>query len=414
MNDSSVRSGSLGDRVSPDLRWLAGALWPGDIVKGDGHSSPSRASHASFVALPSARRPRLLVPGRNARAAGAALRQYNDGLSQAARVRKAAAGMALELGLGRFVGGRVDVFPGTDPSSFSLLTDELHGVLGARRLEIAVFLGERGRPNRKPVLQVLTERGEVLGYVKVGWDAVTKRLVANEADVLRSMAESPPETIRVPRLLHEGRVGDLHITVLSPFRHALLRRGALGAPPPGAAVREVALRGGTETGVLAGSEYALGVRERIALVARIGRTDPLTEAFDRIESDAGDEIMTFGSCHGDWTPWNASRTSSALIVWDWERSTRPVPLGFDVLHHRFQFAWRGGRNSVAQAILTARRESGGMLSWLGLAEADEELLLRLYLLELILRFEEGSGGDASFRSTAAGLETALRERTSPR
>lgn len=405
----------ISGRRSPDLRWLAGALWPGgDIVEGDRRSGSSRASDASFIALPSSRHPRLLVPARNARAAGVALRQYNDGLSHAARVRKAAAGMALGLGIGRFVGGRVDIVPGADPSSVWLLSDEIRRLFGGRRCEIAVFLGERDRPNRKPVLQVMTDRGEVLGYVKVGWNAVTKRLVTNEADSLRSMADQPPETFHVPRLLHEGGVGDLHITVLSPFRHRFLRRGALGAVPPRSAVREVALRGGTETSALADSEYARTVRDRMAQIPDVGRRRPVAQAFDRIESEAGEIVLTFGSCHGDWTPWNMSRTPSGLIVWDWERSTRPVPLGLDVLHHRFQFAWRGGRNPLARAISAARSESGETLSWLGLAEPDHDLLLRLYLLELILRFEEGGGEGPVFPRLSAELDAALRERTAPR
>ncbi|MEX0815809.1 MAG: hypothetical protein WD027_00040 [Gaiellales bacterium] len=352
------------------------------------------------------------MPARNPGAASVALRQYNDGLSQAARVRKAAAGMALGLGLGRFVGGRVDVFPGADSSSLPLLSNELRLVFGDRRMEIAVFLGERDRPNRKPILQVMTEQGEVLGYVKVGWNGVTKRLVANEADALRSLAASPPETFRVPRLLHEGGVGDHHVTVLSPFRHRLLRRGELGAPPPGAALREVAFRQGTETRALAGSEYARMVRDRLADVADVGRRDLLAEAFDGIESVAGEVAMIFGSCHGDWTPWNMTRARSGLIVWDWERSAQPVPVGLDVLHHRFQFAWRGGRVPVERAISAARRESGDMLSWLGVAEPNHELLLRLYLLELILRFEEGRGDGASLRPSA-DLEVALREGMAP-
>jgi hypothetical protein len=407
---ASSTSGSL----SPELRWLAGALWPGsEVVERRGRATAAGAPLASFIALPDCQHSRLLVPARNRRAAAAALRQYNDGLSQVARVRKAVAGMALGLGAGRSVGGRVDVFLGTDRSSFSALSDELRRVFGGRRLELAVSLGERERPNRKPVLQVSTERGEVLGYVKVGWNDDTKRLVGNEADALRSMAGSPPETFRVPRLLHDGEVGSLRIEVLSPFRHRLVRRGALGAAPPRAAVHEVAIRNGTEIKPLSGSEFARALRERIGLIAEADRRDSVSELFDRVEDGAGNIPLAFGSCHGDWTPWNMSRTSSGLIVWDWERNARPVPLGFDVLHHRFQFAWRGGRKPLGRAIFAARRESVDTLSWLGVAESNHELVLRLYLLELIVRFEEGWGRPAIPRPSAE-LETALRERMARR
>jgi hypothetical protein len=403
---------STGSRRASDLRWLADALFVGsDVLARRGPAPSSRTPFISFTALPSSQHPRLLVPAGSARAAGLALRQYNDGLSQAARVRKAAAGMALELASGRFIGGRIDVFAGPDRSSFSVLADELRRVFGASDLEIAVFLGERDRPNRKPVLQVSTERGEMLGYVKVGWNDETKRLIANEAKALRSMLKSPPESFRVPRLLHEGEVEGLLIEVLSPFQHRLRRRGALGAAPPRAAVREVAVGNGTETQSLVGSQFARTVRDRIGLVADLERRKSVTELLDRIEGDSGDVPLTFGTCHGDWTPWNMSRTPSGLIVWDWERHSRPVPLGFDVLHHRFQFAWRGDRNPVGRAMGATRRGSVDTLSWLGIAESNHELLVRLYLLELILRFEEGGGG--AFRRPSAALEATLRDRMAP-
>ena len=247
------------------------SLWAGcDVVEGD-IGQRARDPIATFTVLPNLRHPRLLVPTKAGRAAGAALRQYNDGMSQLARIRKAAIGTAFGIGLGRLVGNRLHVIPGTDPTTASLLAGELEALFGNRRLEIAVFFGEQLRPNRKPVLQVMTERGEVLGYVKVGWNSLTKRLVANEADALRSMAESPPITFRVPHLLGEIEVGVLRVTVVSPFPHSLLRRGTLGAAPPFSATREVASRHGIETHNLVGSGYERNLRQRIASVPDVSR-----------------------------------------------------------------------------------------------------------------------------------------------
>ena len=46
--------------------------------------------------------------------------------------------------------------------------------------------------------------------------------------------------------------------------------------------------------------------------------------------------LTFGAWHGDWAPWNMASTERGLLVWDWERFTSGVPLGFDALHYRLQ------------------------------------------------------------------------------
>jgi hypothetical protein len=395
------------NRLPPEIGRLVGSLWAGcDLVEGD-VGDRARVPIVTFTVLPNLRHPRLLVPTKTVRAARTALRQYNDGMSQLARIRKAAIGNALGVGLGRLVGSRLHVIPGIDPTTDPLLADELEDLFGERRLEIAVFFGEQLRPNRKPVLQVMTERGDVLGYAKVGWNPLTKRLVANEADALRSMMASPPTTFRVPRLLGETQVGDLRITVVSPFPHSLLRRGALGATAPYAATREVASRGGIEPGTLVGSDYERELRRRIESVPDVGRRERLARLFDLVRSEDADAVLTFGSWHGDWTPWNMSRTRTGLVVWDWERSGRPVPVGLDVVHHRFQFRWRGGRESVVEAGAAARTESSETLVRLGVSEPNHELLLRLYLLELMVRFEEGRETGQAVSPTSMEIERTI-------
>lgn len=415
MSRSAARSPTAdANRLPPEARRLLGSLWTGcDVVEGDiGHRA--RQPIATFTVLPNLRHPRLVVPTRTVRAAGAALRQYNDGMSQVARIRKAAIGAAFGVGLGRVVGNRLHVIPGTDPTTASLLAGQLEDLFGKGHLEIAVFFGEQLRPNRKPVLQVMTERGDVLGYVKVGWNTLTKRLVANEAEALRSMAETPPAAFRVPRLLGEASVGDLRITVVSAFPHRLLRRGALGAAAPYAAAREIASRGGTETHTLAGSDYERILRRRIASIPDIGRQEHLSRLFDLVQREDADATLTFGSWHGDWTPWNMSRTRSGLVVWDWERSGRPVPVGLDAIHHRFQFRWRGGRESVVAAGSAARTEASDTLVRLGVSEANQEVLLRLYLLELMFRFEEGRDAGTPVSPRSIEIERALRGRVASR
>ena len=146
----------------------------------------------SYLALPGPPIPgcwsRSARPGRPA----TALARNHDATSRKARLARAALGAGLRVGLTQRLPHRIDVF--ADPALPAeerpgvLLTEHLRDVFGRRDLEMAVILGVP-RLNRKPVLQVLSSDGEVLGYVKAAWNDLTAGLVRNEARVLADLAD---------------------------------------------------------------------------------------------------------------------------------------------------------------------------------------------------------------------------------
>jgi hypothetical protein len=324
-------------------------------------------------------------------------------------MRKAAVAALLRSPLTSIIGTRLDVVA-LDVDAASVLIHEIEQVFDGGRVRIAVALGEPLRPNRKPVLCVMTEQGHVLGYVKIGWNALTKRLVSNEANVLRAMSGYPPTAFRVPRVLHEAEIGDAHLTVLSPLPHSLWRRGRLGAPPPFQAVREVAFRQRFDDGPLAGSEYERAVHGRIAAVADPIRRSALAGLFAGIVETSAAGTIAFGAWHGDWTPWNLARTRTGLQVWDWERSGGPVPVGMDPIHHRFLFGWRGGGN-VERLASDAIMASRDVLVRLGVDVTHHQSVLLTYLFELLLRFEEGRAAGLPTSSRASELQRFLESET---
>ncbi len=99
-----VSSGPHVRDASSPLGWLMNLLWP----EGSGSSvALTRGGRAGtnarvWAVMPSAARPTVLTPV-SGRAASSALRQYNDSMSQLARVRKAAAGVAVQVGGGTIV-----------------------------------------------------------------------------------------------------------------------------------------------------------------------------------------------------------------------------------------------------------------------------------------------------------------------
>jgi hypothetical protein len=398
------------DSNSPDtLSWLTGVLWgPDTAVRAVVGRPPPGLGRSAWGLLPDRRDPRLLVPLDSPRPAATALRQYSDGMTQRARLAKALLGLGLRCGGVQWLLRRrglvllVGAHGGDGPAAMPLL-DHAAEVLGKDDLTAAIIVGSP-RPNRKPVVQLLRTDGAPVGYMKVGWNHLTRRLVRNEASVLARLAEREPGNFSAPRLLHHGRWRDLEIAICASLPHRLWRHGRLYALPPVAASREVAGLGGVERAVLGDSPYWHDLHDRLTRMVRLadGRERwVLGAALDKLAGRA-DAQLAFGTWHGDWGPWNMRRTGARLLVWDWERSGQGVPVGFDDLHFRFQTALRGQRRSPAAATEAALRAVAPRLPALGQAAGVEELVADLYLLERLCRLHEAEVSAVTGRPDRVG------------
>ncbi|HEV3400167.1 MAG TPA: hypothetical protein VG693_12850, partial [Actinomycetes bacterium] len=189
-------TGAPAAAASPELAWLAEVLWgptPGvEVVVGTAPAGVPAARQ--WGVLPDLRRPRVLVPLASGRAAAEAVRQYSDGMTQQARLAKAAVALALHSGaLPLWLRRRGQVVAAAGPVEGSLLGDHVPAALGRDDLAAAIVLGPV-RPNRKPVVQLVGRDGGAVGYMKVGWNDLTRRLVRAEADTLRRLAAAGPRT----------------------------------------------------------------------------------------------------------------------------------------------------------------------------------------------------------------------------
>ena len=316
-----------------------GAVGAGPGGRGGGGTGPRRGAGVPAVGvLPDLRRPRVLVPLSSGRAAAEAVRQYSDGMTQRARLAKAAVGLALASGaLPWWLRRRGLVVAAAGPAAGTLLGDHVPAALGRSDLAAAIVLGPV-RPNRKPVVQLIGGDGRPVGYMKVGWNDLTRRLVRAEADMLRRLAAADPRRFTVPDLLHQGEWEGLDITVSSALPHRLWRRGRRYALPPVATSGEIAALGGIEETTLGESGWWARLRSRLARSAtpwpsaRPGGR-PWSSTLERLKGLAARTRLVFGTWHGDWGPWNLRATPGRLLVWDWERSAdgasprlRPAPL----------------------------------------------------------------------------------------
>jgi hypothetical protein len=283
-----------------------------------------------------------------------------------------------------------------------LLGDYLAEALGRRDLAAAITLGSV-RPNRKPVVQLLEPGGAPVGYLKVGWNDLTRGLVRNEARVLRRLAAHRPRTFTAPSLLHQGRWRGLEVTVGSALPHGLWRRGRRYATPPPAVSGEIAALGGIQVAPLAASAWWAGLRRRLApVVAASPPPAAVAATLHRLQDRHAQTELAFGTWHGDWGPWNLRTTADRFLVWDWERSGDGVPLGFDLLHFGYQTALQGRGRPPAEAAAASLRRTAPLLASLGQRDQVGELLLTLYLLERLCRAAEAEESAVTGRPQTAG------------
>ena len=390
-----------------ELEWLAEVLWGPtpevELLVGERVPAGVPATQRWGV-LPDLRRPRVLVPLASRRSAAEAVRQYSDGMTQRARLAKAAVGLGLAGGVVQWgLRRRGLVVAAAGPAAGTLLGDHVPAALGRSDLAAAIVLGPV-RPNRKPVVQLIGRDGRPVGYMKVGWNELTRRLVRAEADMLARLAGAGPRSFTAPDLLHQGRWQGLDITISSALPHRLWRRGRRYALPPVAVSAEIATLGGVTAATLGESGWWAGLRERLVPVRQAleGQAAATLDAtLERLDAQAATRLA-FGTWHGDWGPWNLRATGERLLVWDWERSGDGVPLGFDLLHFGYQTALQGLGQPPAAAAATGRDRAAPLLAELGQEPGVEELLCDLYLLERLCRAAEAEVSAVTGRPDTVG------------
>ena len=177
-----------------DLRADEHALmWLLDLVSPMLPDPHGRTRHYGVLPRPEA--PRYLVPLDSAKASAAFLVRPGNVRTLSQRALRLLLRPALGLGVVPLFRRKVEVpdgLPGT-PSLIQWLEEEL----GQTNLLMSIAIGPP-RPNRKPILQVMTADGRTICFGKIAVDEHTARLVRNESEFL---ADHKPEGFVVPKLI---------------------------------------------------------------------------------------------------------------------------------------------------------------------------------------------------------------------
>ena len=340
---------------------------------------PAPSSDSEFALIHGVHRPPLLVPA-DRHGAAAAIRHHTRPRSSAGRLGVKALSLSLAGGLGAVLRGRVHV---QAPAGANTIESYLKEVL-AQDLQLSMYLGP-ARANRKPVLQLLTEDGETAAFAKVGVNPLTCRLVRAEHDSLLRLGRAGLSEITTPQVLHFDSWQGLDVLVLSPLP-AWLPPRPLSSSRLTAAMTELAHVGGVQRGPLLGSAYLRDLHSRLTDADEGAERAALHDALDALAARAGHGVLTFGSWHGDWSPWNMASTSRGLLVWDWERFTCGAPLGFDALHHRLQSEVTAGQHDPAAAARQCIDRAPHQLAPFGVAPRQAQVTALLYLVDLATRY----------------------------
>jgi hypothetical protein len=373
-----------------------------------GPSPPATGFRAvdTYVCVPHARRPLLLLPDGAGQAAGRALERFAQGSGGPARVAAGLASAGIRAGgLRALRGSRValSVAAGTPPERIPdlVLRAHLERVLHRERVFLAVRVGAV-RPNGKPVAQVLDAGGEALGFCKIGWNDLTRPLVAREGDALAELAAGGTRSFSAPRPIWRGDWQGNELLLVEPIAQT---GHPTGPAPPFEATREVADLGGRTRSPLAESEWWAGIQARLAAVDH----PQLAADAGRVASRFGAVGLAFGGCHGDWTPWNMTRADGRLVVWDWERFAHGAPVGQDAVHYAFMVWLRQRKRPPAEAERHVLETAPPVLEAIGADPAQAELLLMLHQLEIGVRFAEARAAEVTVRHDlfADGLHRML-------
>lgn len=372
--ESAVDAGILA--AAPALVGIDSATYSDGLLRGAGFAHIRR-----FAMLPSAARPRWLIPLDTPRTATAALSLYRP-VRTAGRVLHAAARAAARLGLHVWYRDELCIARRT----VSPIEQTIASLFPGTTVRLALSTGAAGRAQlRKLSMAVVSTSGRVLAFAKSGASPASRALVRHEAEVLRTLSAREALAHRVPRLLFSGEVGDAWLHVQEPL-DGTSAHAELAAPEHALLA---ALRG-AELRTAAGTAFVRGLQARIAALPASHRwlLRTLEALLPRLEWMRVPATVV----HGDFTPWNIRVHGGTAAAFDWEYAEPDgLPL-VDQCNHLLLVGYlvHGWTTETALAELRAMSYAAP----LGLDPSDVEALQIVQLLDLVTRFlAEGAGAE---------------------
>lgn len=266
-----------------------------------------------------------------------------------------------------------------------LVFDYLRSVSKWGDLEFALSLGTPG-PHRKPVIQLNTSEGAIVGYAKVGWNEATNSLVKNEADTIKNLSCMTFESFVMPSVLNAGWWHGRYVTILSSPEGRLLPAAKTLNIQYMNVINELAdLHARRMT--IRESAFWSDLLSRVKRVKNGYYRGVLErKAIPWIEVSLGGEKLPFHMSHGDLAPWNSYIRNGKLFLYDWEYARRDAPPGRDLFHFIYQtngYLKNSNPNELYESIVSNDNKNMTKQYWekLGIGEDTMNTLFLLYIIE---------------------------------
>lgn len=316
---------------------VVGQLWPaappqqarGDLGPGS----------RTLLVLPDPARTRMLLPAHRLAAARSLLR-FSGALEPRERVQRTALSAALRLGGVAALRHRAEI-PDASGSLVEALGDRWPFDAPRQEVHCSITLGP-ARANRKPVMELFGERGERLGFLKVGLGDGAAAHVRRESANLRELGRvALPADLSTPSLLDAFEWRGLPILVMSSLPTSPRQRRLGVADVPRETMRDFARAFAGPTLPLTRTAAWDRMTARRPELARTPHRERLLDLLDRLAQTADQVELETGAWHGDWTPWNMASSRGGIALWDFERFDTGVPVGLDECHYVVNEAFSG-------------------------------------------------------------------------
>ena len=266
----------------------------------------------------------------------------------------------------------------------TFLLDSLREMFGHRDIVFGLHFGAPG-PVRKPVVAIMTEGGDFLGFAKIGWNEQTVSLVENEKRCLEALALHPLKSGRFPTVLRYARWDGRCMLVTAPLP---LHRGRredrkLGPVHLQFLIEVAAISRARES--FARSGFFSRLQGRLSHLTDVIPAGPASipgKALDFLASTLGSADIPWVWRLGDFTPWNAGVEKGArrIACIDLEYAEKESIPGWDIFHFLSHAAGRNARG--ADVVSTAQRRCRAYFEALDIGPRLIPALYVAYLLDL--------------------------------
>jgi hypothetical protein len=222
---------------------------------------------------------------------------------------------------------------------------------------------------RKLTIQVMRPNGETLGYMKLPLTKAATERVRNEARVLERLWNFASLRPHIPRLLYAGDCNGTYVlfqrslqgtrgpTTFTEMHRSFLEkmRAAHTIKVPGQNIIEAVATKWEAVAPVLGAEWE-----------HLGQ-----EVLRRANRELEGKTLRCGVMHGDFAPWNTRVWEERMLLFDWESSSWEAPISWDTFHFHVQALYSFGGN---RAFQMPKREM------------NDEISFMLYLLNAVVQY----------------------------